>query len=68
MKTITENGDFIPHEVEEVAKLDMSGEKPSISKEDLRKQAMEYKRSHEIEVKSVEDDCPTKKKKPNVDK
>lgn len=54
--------------VGELTKLDTTGDKMlSISKEDLCNQAVECKRIYEMELRSMEDDSPTKEKNPKTD-
>ncbi|KAK4267488.1 hypothetical protein QN277_024262 [Acacia crassicarpa] len=52
----TEDWNFIPRVVEELAKVDVSGNNTaSISKEDLHRQALECKRMYEVELNNFDD-------------
>ncbi|XP_028756152.1 DNA-repair protein XRCC1 [Neltuma alba] len=65
VRKATEDWNFIPRVVEELAKFDVSGNNTaSISKEDLRRQALECKRIYEVELDNF-DDRRKKKSKGN---
>lgn len=64
----TEQWNFVPRVVEELAKLEGTGiDLASNSKEDLCKQAKACKRIYEQELKNIDDNPSTKKKKPKTD-
>lgn len=64
----TEQWNFVPRVVEELAKLEGTGnDLASNSKEDLCKQAKACKRIYELELKNLDDNPSTKKKKPKTD-
>ncbi|XP_050286313.1 DNA-repair protein XRCC1 isoform X2 [Quercus robur] len=64
----TEQWNFVPRVVEELAKLEGTGnDLASNSKEDLCKQAKACKRIYEQELKNLDDNPSTKKKKPKTD-
>ncbi|XP_062090023.1 DNA-repair protein XRCC1-like isoform X3 [Humulus lupulus] len=66
---ITEEWKFVPRVVKELAKLEEMGDNGAlISKEDLRRQAVECKRAYEMEFGSLEDDEKKKKPKTNEQK
>lgn len=50
----TEDWMFLPRVVEELAKFDVVGNKGSLSKEDLRRQALDCKRIYEEELNSLD--------------
>ncbi|XP_010249872.1 PREDICTED: DNA-repair protein XRCC1 isoform X2 [Nelumbo nucifera] len=62
IRQVTEQWNFVPHVVEELAKLDRSCAS-SASKEDLYQQALTCKRMYRIEYDSLEDCSEVKKKK-----
>lgn len=63
VRQITEQWNFIPRVVEELAKLEATGvDSLSISKEDLCRQAMDCKRIYEVELHNLDDDYSRKKK------
>ncbi|KAL5576385.1 hypothetical protein UlMin_018084 [Ulmus minor] len=65
---VTEEWNFIPHVVEELARLETSNENTTtISKEDLCREAMECKRIYEMEFDGSEDDTSAKMKKQKMD-
>lgn len=65
---ITEQWNFVPHVVEELAKLEGAGnDLASISKEDLCRQAKAFKGVYEKELSNLDDNSSTKKKKPKTD-
>lgn len=65
---ITEQWNFVPHVVEELAKLGGAGnDLASISKEDLCRQAKACKGVYEKELSNLDDNPSTKKKKPKTD-
>lgn len=67
-KQATEQWNFVPRVVEELAKLEGTGnDLASNSKEDLCKQAKACKRIYEQELKNLDDNPSTKKKKPKTD-
>lgn len=64
----TEQWNFVPRVVEELAKLEGTGnDLASNSKEDLCKQAKACKRIYEQELKNIDDNPSTNKKKPKFD-
>lgn len=64
VQQITEQWNFIPHVVEELAKLESTGNNSvAISKEDLCRQAMDCKRIYEVELHNLDDDSSRKKKR-----
>ncbi|CAL9010269.1 unnamed protein product [Prunus brigantina] len=68
VRQITEQWNFIPRVVEELAKLEGTrNESAAVSKEDLCRQVMECKRIYEVELKNLGDD-PSKKKKPKTER
>lgn len=68
VRQITEQWNFIPHVVEELAKLEGTrNESAAVSKEDLCRQVMECKRIYEVELKNLGDDL-SKKKKPKTER
>lgn len=68
VRQITEQWNFIPRVVEELAKLEGTGEdSSSISKEDLCRQAMDCKRIYEVELHNLDDDS-SRKKKPKTER
>ncbi|XP_059640884.1 DNA-repair protein XRCC1 isoform X2 [Cornus florida] len=63
IQQITEQWNFIPRVVEELAKLEGNGNSSaSFPKEDLYKQAMACKRIYKAELSSLDDDLSVKKK------
>lgn len=68
VRQITEQWNFIPRVVEELAKLEGTrNESAAVSKEDLCRQVMECKQIYEVELKNLGDD-PSKKKKPKTER
>ncbi|KAM5578949.1 DNA-repair protein XRCC1 [Rosa sericea] len=64
VRQITEQWNFIPRVVEELAKLESTGNNSlAISKEDLCRQAMDCKRIYEVELHNLDDDSSRKKKR-----
>ncbi|CAK9310453.1 unnamed protein product [Citrullus colocynthis] len=57
---------FVPQVVEELAKL--INKKESMSKEELCRHATDSKRIYEVEINSLLDRSPERKKKPNINK
>lgn len=67
IQQITEQWNFVPHVVEELAKLEGTGnDSSSLSKEDLHKQAKACKQIYEEELSNLDDDPLIKKKKPKT--
>ncbi|XP_021829109.1 DNA-repair protein XRCC1 isoform X1 [Prunus avium] len=68
VRQVTEQWNFIPRVVEELAKLEGTrNESAAVSKEDLCRQVMECKRIYEVELNNLGDD-PSKKKKPKTER
>ncbi|KAH7565153.1 hypothetical protein JRO89_XS09G0147100 [Xanthoceras sorbifolium] len=68
IQQITEQWQCIPHVVTELAKLVGTGKSSaSLSKEDICKQAKACKRVYEDELRQLQNDSQTKKKKPKTD-
>lgn len=63
---MTEEWKFVPQVVEELAKL--INKKESMSKEELCRHATDSKRIYEVELNSLLDRSPERKKKPNINK
>lgn len=63
---VTEEWKFVPQVVEELAKL--CSKKESISKEELRRQAIDSKKIYEVELNFLLDNSPDRKKRPNISK
>jgi DNA-repair protein XRCC1 len=64
---ITEQWNFVPHVVEELAKLGGAGNDLASISEDLCRQAKACKRVYEKELSNLDDNPSTKKKKPEID-
>ncbi|XP_059456383.1 DNA-repair protein XRCC1 [Corylus avellana] len=64
---ITEQWNFVPHVVEELAKLGGAGNDLASISEDLCRQAKACKRVYEKELSNLDDSPSTKKKKPKTD-
>ncbi|KAE7997410.1 hypothetical protein FH972_002049 [Carpinus fangiana] len=64
---ITEQWNFVPHVVEELAKLGGAGNDLASISEDLHRQAKACKRVYEKELSNLDDNPSTKKKKPKID-
>ncbi|CAK9185645.1 unnamed protein product [Ilex paraguariensis] len=68
IQQITEQWNFIPRVVEELAKLEGAGSGSTLlSKEDLYRQAMACKQIYEVELGHSDDDSLVKMKKPTTD-
>ncbi|GFY97016.1 BRCT domain-containing DNA repair protein [Actinidia rufa] len=68
VQQMTEQWNFIPRVVEELAKLEGTAKSSvSLSKEELCREAMSCKQIYEVELGNVKDDSLVKKKKPRTD-